>query len=81
MVRLVLSLKILQCDIMHQFSLFLTAHLCMNQFFRPSIVVFCVFFLRSGRYVINTSSDGEHLLESPGQSPQQPTSVSHEGVL
>jgi hypothetical protein len=36
---------------------------------------------RSGRYVINTSSDGEHLLESPGQSPQQSTSVSHGGVL
>lgn len=32
------------------------------------------FLYRSGRYVINTSSDGEHLLESPGQSPQQPVS-------
>lgn len=26
---------------------------------------------RSGRYILNTSSEGEHLLESPAQSQQQ----------
>ena len=43
-----------------------------------NLIAACVFahvhflhFFRSGRYILNTSSDGEHLLESPGQSPQQ----------
>ena len=33
---------------------------------------------RSGRYELNTSSDGEYLIQSPAQSPQQQPNVSKE---
>ena len=44
----------------------------MSMYF-TCIYIVSILICRSGRYVLNTSSDSEPLLESPAQSPQQST--------